>query len=67
MSASRTVQGGGVRVAVGRWVRMEGGCHTSHGDCELISTLEREREREGRREGWREGKVRKKESGKAGR
>lgn len=56
------------RVAVGGWVRMEeegegekeeveGGSHTSQGDCELISTLEREREGEAEREG---GKVRKK-------
>lgn len=48
MTVSGTAQGG--------WVRMEGGwgSHTSQGDCELISTFEREG-----------GKVRKKESGKA--
>lgn len=39
-----------------------GGSHTSQGDCELISTLEREKEREGGKEGE---KVRKKESSKA--
>lgn len=57
------------RVAVGGWVRMEeegegekeeveGGSHTSQGDCELISTLERERG--GGREGGRESEKKKK-------
>ena len=36
--------------------RRRGGSHTSQGDCELISTLEREREREGGREGGKERK-----------
>lgn len=45
-------------MAAGGWVRMGAGfSHTSQGDCELISTLEREDESEGE-------KVRRKESSK---